>query len=397
MPTPETERSFAAPTAPSWRAEPFRVFFPLAVALGWVGVAPWLLYDLGLMETYSCLFHGLVQMEAFMMAFALGFLFTALPRRTRSAAPSAIEMTIAAGCLGLVAWESAAERWAGAQLAYAAIFVLLLRFALRRFLAGGGAARRPPAAFVLIPIGVAHGLGGALLIAASTFPDVPSWTLALGRLLVEQGVFLCFATGVGSLVLPLMAGEPPPPDLDASPRERWKAAAYAAAGLTILASLVAEQLGAERGGPLVRAAVVALGLGLGGGAWRRPGKPGLHRRLVWLATWLMPVGLAVAGLWPDYRVPALHVLFIGGFSLMAYGVASHVVFGHLDLGAAGSGRPAALIVLGITFIVALLARVAADLSHTYFDHLAWGAACWLTGSLAWLVYFGPKLLTRRQA
>jgi len=395
MTAPETERSFAAPAAPPWRAEPFRVFFPLAVVLGWVGVAPWLLYDLGLMATYSCLFHGLVQMEAFMMAFALGFLFTALPRRTRSAAPSAIEMAIAAVCLALVAWASAAEHWALAQLAYAAIFLLLLRFALRRFLGGG--ARRPPAAFVLIPIGVVHGLGGAALIAASTFPDVPSWTLALGRLLVEQGVFLCFATGIGSLVLPLMAGEQPPADLDASPRERWKAVAYAAAGVTILASLVGEQLGAEHAAPLIRAAVVALGLALGGGTWRRPGRPGLHRRLVWLAAWLMPIGLAVAGLWPDYRVPGLHVLFIGGFSLMAYGVASHVVFGHLGLDAAASGRPAAIVVLGFTFVVALLARVAADLSHTYFDHLAWGAACWLAGSVAWLAYLGPKLLSRQHA
>ena len=64
-------------------------------------------------------------------------------------------------------------------------------------------------------------------------------------------------------------------------------------GKQLNASLVLEQAGFERGGPILRAMVVALGLGLGGGAWRAPGKTGLHRRLVWLATWLMPVGLIV--------------------------------------------------------------------------------------------------------
>ncbi len=377
--------------APRWRAEPFRLFFPLAVLLGWVGVAPWLLYDLGVVATYSCLFHGLVQMQAFMMAFALGFLLTALPRRTRSAAPAALEMAIGVACLAIVAVAAAAERWAYAQLAYAVLFLLLLQFALRRFL-GARAGRRPPAPFVLIPIGVAHGLGGAALIATSTLATAPTWTLALGRLCVEQGVFLCFAVGIGGLVLPLMAGKPPPPDLDGSPRERLRAAVYATAGVMIFLSLLLEQVGATRAGPLVRAAVVALGLGLAG-AGRRPRKPGLHRRLVWLAAWLMPLGLAASGVLPDYRVPALHVLFIGGFSLMAFGVATHVVFGHLDLEDFAAGRPAAIVVLAVTFVLAMLARVAADWSHTYFDHLAWAAAVWLAGSAVWLGFLGPRLLS----
>ncbi|MBI3770132.1 MAG: NnrS family protein [Deltaproteobacteria bacterium] len=319
---PESERSFAAPVAPRWRAEPFRLFFPLAVLLGWVGIGHWLLYGVGVLATYSCLFHGLVQMQAFMMAFALGFLLTALPRRTRSDAPSAVEMSLALACLVAITGAAAAERWALAEVGYAALFLGLLRFAIRRFL-GAGAGRRPPAAFVLIPIGVAHGLADAA----------------------------------------------PPADLDASARERMKA--------------------------LVRATVVALGLALGGGAWKRPAKPGFHRKLVWLSAWLMPLGLAVAGLWPDYRVPALHVLFIGGFGLMAFGVATHVALSHLGLDALAAGRPPAIVVLGVMLVLAMLARFAADLSHTYFDHLAWAAALWLTGSAVWLVFLAPKLLRSR--
>jgi hypothetical protein len=143
--------------------------------------------------------------------------------------------------------------------------------------------------------------------------------------------------------------------------------------------------------------VVAVGLGAGAGTWRPPGRPGLHRRLVWLATWLMPVGLAAAGLFPSYRVPALHILFIGGFSLLAFGVATHVALGHLGLEEASRGRPRPVVVLAVAFLLAMLARVAADASQTYFEHLGAAAAVWIVGSAVWLAFLGPKLLARQAA
>lgn len=203
--------------------------------------------------------------------------------------------------------------------------------------------------------------------------------------------------GIGSLILPLMGGAAPPADLGSSPQEGCKAVAYAAAGLMIFASFVLEQAGWNRGGPLMRAAVVAVALAAGAGAWHPPGKPGFHRRLVWLSVWFVPTGLLVSALWPDYRVPALHILFIGGFSLMAFGVATHVSLGHLGLDHLSAGRPPAVLALAIGFLVALMARLAADASNTYFDHLSWAAAAWLTGSGVWLVFFAPHFLRRPPA
>jgi hypothetical protein len=216
--------------------------------------------------------------------------------------------------------------------------------------------------------------------------------VALGKLLVEQGVFLCLVVGIGGLVLPLMAGAAPPPDLGSSPGERAKAVAYGLAGMTILASLLLEQAGRVALGPLLRAGVVAIGLGLGGGAWRPPRRSGLHRRLVWLATWLVPAGLASSAIWPDYRVPALHVLFIGGFSLLAFGVATHVALSHLNLEREREGSPIAIRIMGAGIILAMLGRVTADWSATYFEHVGAAAAAWLIGSAAWLLYLGPRLL-----
>ncbi len=388
----ETETSFATPAGARWLTEPFRIFFPLGVVFGWIGIGHWLLYATGATATYSCSFHALIQMQAFMMAFAVGFLLTAVPRRTQGRPPSPLEILAAAGSLTTVVGAALTGHLAVQQVAYVALFLLLLQFAVRRFL-GSGAGRRPPAAFVLIPIGVLHGLGGALLIAVGSFAAIPAAMLALGRLGVEQGVFLCFAIGVGSLVLPLMNGQPPPPDIGASPQERWRLLAYAGAGITIFASLAMEAGGWERAGPMLRA--TALVLTLGPRAGRRPGKPGLHRWLVWTAVWLMPLGLAASAIWPEYRVPALHVLFIGGFSLLAFGVATHVVLGHLALTNLALGRPPALVFLGTMIILAMLARLTADWSDTYFEHLGWAAGAWLLASAAWLVFLGPKLLRRQ--
>jgi hypothetical protein len=79
---------------------------------------------------------------------------------------------------------------------------------------------------------------------------------------------------------------------------------------------------------------------------------------------------------------------------MAFAVATHVTPSHLDLEAAALGRPPAVIVLGAAFLLAMCARLAADVSNTYFDDLGWAAALWLIGSAAWLVFLGPKLLRR---
>ena len=385
----ETEQSFAAPVGSVWRVEPYRPFFVLGVLLSWVGVGHWLMYAVGLTTTYSCEVHGLIQMQGFLMAFAVGFLLTALPRRTRSAPPTVLEMAVIALALVELTVATQFEYWAAAQVGYVVVFAVLVRFALTRFI-GSAAGRRPPAAFVLIPIAILHALAGAALIFGESFAALPQAVVGLGKLLVEQGVFLCLVVGVGSLVLPLMDGSPPPPDLGSSPVETRKALLFAAAGLTIFSSLVLEQIGQAMSGQLLRAAVVATALGRL--ARRAPRKPGLHRGMVWLSVWLIPVGLIVAALWPDYRVPALHLMFIGGFGMMAFGVATHVSFSHLGMQQLSLGRPWPVIALALTFAMSLSARVVADASETYFGHLAWASALWLLGSALWLAYFVPRFL-----
>lgn len=374
-----------ATTAPRWRREPFRVLFVLGIALAWVGVGHWALYWSGLLREYSCEIHGLIQLQGFLPAFAAGFLLTAVPRRT--AAPPASGATIAlvaVALVGVVAAGATGHRIL-MQLGYLVFWATVLAFGLPR-LRGAGAGRRPPANFVLVPIGALHGIAGAVLLAAHVARG--GWPVAevLGRLFVEQGVFLCLSLGVGGLFYPLITGATPPADLDASPAERRRLAWFALAGAAIFASLVAEAAGFERAGPLARAGVITLGLAVGVGAVPRPTRPGLNRQLVWMALWLQPIGLAASAVFPEMRVAALHVVFIGGFSLLALAVGAHVVLSHAGLERLRESTPWPVPVWSGAVGLGLLARLVADWSDSYFAHLASASLAWIFGSLVWLAF-----------
>src|SRR6188508_736267 len=76
------------------RSEPFRVFFPLGFFLGVAGVSHWILLSTGVLGRYLGAFHATTQMQSFMLAFAIGFLLTAIPKRTRSSPASWTEIVL---------------------------------------------------------------------------------------------------------------------------------------------------------------------------------------------------------------------------------------------------------------------------------------------------------------
>jgi uncharacterized protein involved in response to NO len=185
-----------------WRAEPFRLFFPLGVLLAWVGIGHWLLYAIGATATYSCQLHGLVQVQGFLMAFAFGFLWTAIPRRTDGAGGGDRD---GAGGIGAVVTTAAAFSSVGAAEITCGACPPLLLFALRRF--AGDARRRHWQRSMPIPLGVLHGCAGAVLILRATAerPRVDDGA----RPVVGRAGSVSVLRGRRGLILPLIAGTPP--------------------------------------------------------------------------------------------------------------------------------------------------------------------------------------------
>jgi uncharacterized protein involved in response to NO len=380
---------------PLLRREPYRIFFPLGALLGAAGVGHWLLYVTGVQARYSGQGHAFVQVQAFLLAFACGFLLTMIPRRTGTASASWPGIAGLAAALVVVTAAALLEAWIVAEAAFLAAILGLVAFAGRRLGAGmGGPA--PPDAFVLIPIGLAHGLVGAVLIVGARSLPV-TWGMSAGRGMVQEGLFTCLVLGVGHVLLPALTGRQGSPEHRPHGRLR-----HALLGLAILASfpvqqLVAQRWGADAGvrlGHGLRAALVVLDMTTCVAAWRLPRAPGLHRRFAWIAFWMVPLGTALAALVPSHRVSMQHVTFIGGFSLLSFVVATHVIASHGGHVEVLSGRPWPVAAFGVLFLVAMSTRVTADLApDAYWVHVGGAAGAWLLALAAWLAYLLPKVLS----
>ena len=195
-----------------------------------------------------------------------------------------------------------------------------------------------------------------------------------------------------TLALPVMTRGAATPDGGLTARDRWARRGHHLAACAMAASFVVEWRGSVGGGYLLRA-LLAWGLLLGAGElWRPPGRSGWNRWLIWWAGWLTPAGLALVVLWPAQRVAALHLTFIGGFALLALGVATQVSLGHQGYEQLKNGRPWPLALLVLGLAGALAARLAlAGADERFYLYLGVAAASLLAGVAVWAGFLLPKL------
>ncbi len=389
---PVSEPSAALSAAPAWRREPYRVLFPLGLLLTWAGVFHWFLHGLGFLSDYRPVFHSIAQIQGFMMCFAVGFLFTAIPRRTGTRPPAAWQMAVAllapVGCT-VAAWFQA---WAWSQACWVTMVVVLIGFAVVRF-RSARANRRPPNSFLWIPLSFLMGVTGAGLIGLFGVLGPDYFALHdLGRLLLLQGMFVGLVVGVGGLVFPLITRGEGPPDDTAASAHRWARAGHVVAALVLAGSFWVEVYQSLRGGLALRALLVLILLLVSARLWRFPNLPGWHRWLVWLSGWMIPVGYLLAALFPGAKKAGLHVVFIGGFALMAFSVGLHVTLAHGGHKRLLSGRPWQVFFYGGLLLVAVVFRALVDFDgRRFFPWLAVSSGVFLLASVCWAILVIPRL------
>jgi uncharacterized protein involved in response to NO len=357
--------------------EPYRLFFPLGVICGMAGVAIWPLYAFGVTATYSGRAHALVQTVGFLYSFVAGFLLTAIPRLTVTRPPGLPAQAMLAAAIIVSVVASERQAFALATGAFLVAHLLVVSLAATRYLRRQ---QQPPSSFVLVGLGLAAGLAGAIVnVGVATEIVAPLWDV-LGRRLLTEGMMLLLVMGVGGFLGPRLLGFPPPATSAA------RAAAYAAAGVALLVSLVAEYGFNAAWMAGVRAVLVSVVMFSTMRLWQRPVVHTTLSWCIWTGSWLTVAGGWLAAAAPRYRADFLHVLFIGGFTVLILGVGTRVVLSHGGYGTAAEQRSWPLR-LGLTFgLVAMLARLGAPFApRSFFEHLAFAALFWLAAMLVWLV------------
>jgi hypothetical protein len=281
------------------------------------------------------------------------------------------------------------EKWALSQVPWLLLMGVLIQFAVSRFRAPG-AGLRVPNSFVWVVLALLMGVGGAILAGVgAALGEQLFWLHDVGRAIVLQGMFSALVLGVGGMLLPVITRGVPP--LASSPSARAKVL-HLIAGIAFIATFFLEALVSVRLGFALRAAI-ALGVLLGSAAiWRLPSIPGLHRRFIWAAAWLMPIGYACVALFPEHPKAGLHVVFIGCFALLALCISIHVVLSHGGAPQLLEERPWPVGLLGALLLAAMALRVLVnvDPAHVY-RWLGGASAAFLLATIVWALFLFRSL------
>jgi uncharacterized protein involved in response to NO len=375
------------------KGEPFRLLFPLGVAVGILGVLMWPLYVWHVTAAYPVPQHPRVMIEGFLGCFVTGFLGTALPRLLGVPKVTIYEAVGFGAALVWAAWlqYSGATLW-GDLVFFSTLLTLVFSLGVRALFRKD----TPPPAFVLVAMGLLSALFGSFGLAVSQVaPGVmPLELMPFAKLLLYQGFILLPIMGIGAFLLPRFFGLPNrqsfPESLVLPPGWAGRAAFAATCGLAVVASFAIEVAGLPRWGYVLRAGALLLYFfrevpvhraGFGGGSLA------LCLRF---ALFSIPAGYILLAMIPERTFTLLHVVFITGFSLLVFVVASRVVLGHSGQSDKFRAPLWSVLVLSALVALAMLTRVTADwLPRVQMTHYAYAGVAWALGVIVWAAIILP--------
>lgn len=296
--------------------DPYRLFFPVGVFMGVLGVSLWLMFEARWIGFYPRQAHGNLMYFGMLWPFVVGFLMTAVPRMTSTWGPSYWEL---AGAMLLAFCQLVLNlrnlEWVSVILFGVQAFLLLM-FIVRRFLVSR---KIPFPGFMFLPLAFLQAELGVLLYAFG----LASREVAL--LLAGEAFLMNLILGLGSRLIPMISRIPAArPPSEAQPGESWIRPAITAVLLNLGYGL--EVLGFVFVGQILRLLAIASACFL---------LLGLHRRpQVWSVSGVgfkIALGFVLVGqllILFSGGLAAQHLIYIGGFGLITLLVSTRVVLAH---------------------------------------------------------------------
>ena len=374
-------------------AEPFRVFFPLATLLGISGVSLWPLFFSGLHKFYPGIMHARLMIEGFLAGFVIGFLGTAIPRLLSAPPLRAVELWVLVSLHLLCAGLHIGHQTFAGDVVFAVLLTLFASFLIRRVRAR---TELPPPGFVLVGLGYLSGLVGVVLWAGGMRGWLPGQLAMLGSLWLNQAFVLLLLLGVGSFLLPRFLGLPGVVPLDevrrASPEWRRRALFSLIAGIALLSSYWIEvAFAATTAAAVMRGLVVMVYLAVTVPIHRTPSPGKTVPLAVNLGLAALVTGLIFPLFWPGQRIAGLHVIYLGGFSLITFTVATRVVLGHSGNERLFQTRLPSLQVAMALIVTATVLRAVSDFLPERAAGLSGASYVWMLAAGVWAWSFLPKV------
>jgi uncharacterized protein involved in response to NO len=378
--------------------DPFRVFFPLGIALAVLGLVPWIV---GAMThaSYPRDLHRVLMIDGFLLSFVCGFLMTAIPRFTSASHATRLEVTSAFALLALAAVGAFFAVQTFSYLCAALALLGLMRFAVLRFLKR---AANPPHTFIFIGVGLFLWLIANLVEASATLGfGAPELSIVAGDLF-SNGVIMCLIFGVGGRLIPAILGWQ---EIVGQPRASDEAASsYFSSIPPTIRVAIGVFLFSFFARPWLPLTVcmslrATVSLYFAFAIWRIHRLPPTKSYLsigIWFACWSLALGYLVPIVWPESGVHGLHVLFISGFSLLTLLISMRVSFAHSAAGTSAEKTSPSILVFCGLIVFAMVTRVTAILwPRIYIDHLGYASATWLIGMVVWVWVIVRRIELRR--
>jgi uncharacterized protein involved in response to NO len=383
-------------------AEPFRVFFPLALLVSVVAVMLWPAMFWQWISFYPKDMHGRLLLQGFVGGFAFGFLGTALPNVLTSRKFTGVEVLVLLGLYVAMIACHLGQRAAWGDGLFLVMLVVFGAGLVWRLATRGDV---PPPGFVLVGGGLLCAAAGTALLLAGRLGPADPLRMQLGSLLLHEGFLLLPVLGIGAFLFPRFFGTRNThifPDQRTPPPGWWaKALVATAVGVIVIASFVMEAVGMEAAAAWVRFAVCAAYLSTETGWWRKPDKGGIMPWglrlgiLFTLGAYLVHGVLHVtpATFSPMQQVAVSHLLYVGGFGLFALVVGTRVMLGHAGQSQLMQRWLKPVVWMMVLVLLAALTRATADfMPKIMVSHWKYAAYSWVCGAVVWGIFVLPWVL-----
>ena len=372
--------------------DPYRLFFPLGILIGLIGVSVWPLLALGWITYPTPTWHIDLMLQGFLFAFILGFLLTALPRFSQTWPITKNELVLFLVVFIAGNMATMMKLYSVGKLAFWANLTFIFIYAFRRFSKRGA---HPPPEFVFVGVGLMVGWIAAWIRSDILFPFTIENHELLGRRLIAEGMVLMLVMGVAGKLAPMFFGfskANPLTQLGNASAIQQKLKWNLLIALGLVATFWIEYgFGLVELALYLRATIATLVFLGTMKIHRKPLERGMLVQALRWSNWAILLGMWGSAFHPQYRVEVLHVLFIGGFGMMILAIATRVILSHGKYPVEHEKTSPWLGIAAWVLFASLMIRSISTLAgRHYFSMLGLAGSLWIVALLIWGWYFVPR-------